>query len=168
MPERLTGRNHRIIPCLCRVTLLRVYLVHGTHHTAPQVGRVSGHGVVLRRRGAPRDRSDRASWSCMSFFEEAFLVQVVYRHPEITISSNPSPPLLPASPNIIIKSQNTTLLAPHLRIRLVLQLDQPQGSNAACGFRLLALAIPRMGNRCRTIFFFLIQDPRKKKGGSVV
>lgn len=44
-PERLTGRNHRIIPCLCRVTLLRVDLVHGTQHTAPQVGRVSGHGV---------------------------------------------------------------------------------------------------------------------------
>jgi hypothetical protein len=93
----------------------------------------------------------------------------VYRHPEITLLIDPVPAsLLPAFPNIIIKSQNTTPpSAPHLRIRLVLHLDQPQGSNAACGIRLLALPIPRMGNRCRTIFFFSFQIQEKKKGGSV-
>lgn len=167
MPERLTGRNHRIIPCLCRVTLLRVYLVHGTQHTLrrKQAGclATAWFCIVEGHRGTD-PTGLRNSCSCMRFFEKACLSGASSPRNNYLL---PGPVIHPSTSPPTLHWQHITPLAPHLRIRLVMQLDQPQGSNAACGFRLLAPASPEWATRCRTVFLFFNQEKKKGGDGSV-
>jgi hypothetical protein len=152
------------------VLLCSEFTSYMTHSTLRRKS-VSGHGVVLRRRGGHRGTDPTGlhsvvAVSCMSFLSKPLCPS--------TVSSSRNNPSHRPRPRALASgtpqqhhqiAEHNPPFAPHLRIRLVLHLDQPQGSNAACGIRLLALPHPQNGQQMQDHFLFLIPDSRKKERG---